>query len=77
MAIPPLPPLPGFDPREAPDPDDPGFSAWLDGLVFTVDGVDRSLIWASLHQSPTDRLRALQDYVDTFATSEDARHPVR
>lgn len=51
-----VPPLPGVDPEKAPTPDDPEWSEWLDHVNFTPEGVDRSLIWESLHRSPAERL---------------------
>lgn len=55
-----LPPLPGVDPANAPDPDSPRYSDWVESVAFSPEGVDRLLIWAALHQTAEERLRALQ-----------------
>lgn len=64
MAFSPLPPLPGLDPEKALTPDDPGYSDWLESVVYNSDGVDRLLIWENLHRSPSERLERLQAMVD-------------
>lgn len=60
----PLPPLPGVDPENAPTPDDPGYSDWVERVAFTPEGVDRMLIWESLHRTPTERLLNVQAMMD-------------
>jgi hypothetical protein len=76
MPVGPLPPLPGVDSSSAPPPEDPGFGAWLERAVHSPEGIDRALIWESLHRTPAERLAALQDYVDTFHARSRA-HPLR
>lgn len=71
-----LPPLPGVDPTTAPAPDDPRFADWLERTVFSPDGVDRALIWESLHRTPAERLATLQEFVDAFHVGTRA-HPLR
>jgi hypothetical protein len=66
MSLRPLPPLPGVDPSTAPTPDDPEYCDWLERIVFSPEGVDRGLIWEQLHRTPTERLREMQAWVDTF-----------
>lgn len=65
----PLPPLPGFDPATAPAPNDPSFETWLTTAIVSPEGVDRSLIWASLHRTPAERMALFQEWVDTFRTA--------
>lgn len=60
MSDTPLPPLPGFDPTRAPSPDDPSWADWVDVVTNSPEGVDRSLIWVSLHRSPGERLAVLE-----------------
>lgn len=69
MSLPDLPPLPGVDPKTAPSPDDPGYDDWIESVVFTPEGVDRMVLWESLHRTPTERLRALQDWLDFRSAS--------
>jgi len=76
MPVLPLPPLPGIDPATAPSPDDPRFEEWLTQAVGSPEGVDRSLIWESLHRTPAERLAALQELVDTFHAAARA-DPIR
>jgi hypothetical protein len=71
-----LPPLPGVDPAAAPAPEDPRFADWCERLVVSPDGVDRSLIWESLHRTAAERMAALQELVDTFHAARRA-DPVR
>ncbi len=66
MSLPELPLLPGVDPATAPQPDDPGYCDWVERIVFSPEGVDRSLLWEMLHRTPAERLARLQDYVDSF-----------
>lgn len=73
----PLPPLPGVDPASAPGPDDPGYGAWVESVVFSPEGVDRALLWASLHRTPAERLRRLQDFIDSFHDRASAPPPLR
>lgn len=63
-----IPPLPGVDPATAPSPDDPGYSDWIERVVYTPEGVDRLQLWEALHETPTERLRRLQAMMD-FADS--------
>jgi hypothetical protein len=63
-----IPPFPGVDPATAPTPDDPEYSDWMERVCFTPEGIDRTQIWESLHQTPTERLRRLQAMMD-FAFS--------
>ena len=60
----PLPPLPGVDPENAPTPDDPGYSDWVERVAFTPEGVDRMQLWEDLHSTPTERLRAMRVLVE-------------
>lgn len=77
MAVLRLPPLPGVSPENTPQPDDPGYCDWVERVVFSPEGVDRSLIWENLHRTPAERLRALQDFVDTFHDARVSTSPVR
>lgn len=77
MAVRPLPPLPGVSVEDAPLPDDPGYCDWVERVVFSPEGVDRGLIWENLHRTPAERLRVLQDFVDTFHGPRAAPSPVR
>ena len=61
-----LPPLPGVDPAAAPMPGEPGYDEWVECTVFSPEGVDRGLIWEQLHQTPTERLRAVQGLIDFY-----------
>jgi hypothetical protein len=70
----PLPPLPGVDPSTAPSPDDPGYGAWVESVAFSAEGVDRFLIWESLHRSPSERLRRMRDVLDSLSVAEPASH---
>lgn len=76
MPPPAPPPLPGVDPDAAPAPEDPGYAAWAERVVFSPEGVDRALIWEHLHRSPAERLEALQAFVDSFHAAARA-DPVR
>ena len=55
-----LPPLPGVDPATAPSADDPGYSAWVERVGFSPEGVDRMQIWEMLHATPAERLAAIE-----------------
>lgn len=66
MAARELPPLPGVDPATAPRPDDPGYEAWLESVVFSPEGVDRALIWEHLHRTPSERLAVIEKFVATL-----------
>ena len=73
----PLPPLPGVDPASAPDPDDPRYEDWVASVVFSPEGVDRALLWESLHATPAERLRRLQEFVDSFHDRARSASPLR
>lgn len=75
MTVRELPPLPGVDPENAPLPGEPGYDEWIERTVFSPEGVDRGLIWESLHRSPGERLAALQDFVDTVLRIRGGRRP--
>jgi hypothetical protein len=77
MGVPDLPPLPGVDPATAPSPGDPGYDDWIESVVFTPEGVDRMILWESLHRTPTERLRALQDWLDAGRPGRRADGPFR
>jgi hypothetical protein len=70
-----LPPLPGVTPDGAPSPDDPGYADWVEDVGFTADGVDRGLIWASLHRSPAERLATLERAVSDLLELRGGRWP--
>jgi hypothetical protein len=59
-----LPPLPGLDVAAAPQPDDPAYAAWVEGVTFSPEGIDRSAIWTSLHRTPAERLAVLERAVN-------------
>lgn len=71
----PLPPLPGVDPSTAPLPDDPEYGEWIESVLFSAEGVDRSSIWASLHRSPAERLALLETAVNVFLELRGGRWP--
>lgn len=77
MSVPDLPPLPGVDPETAPSPDDPGYDDWIESVVFTPEGVDRMVLWESLHRTPTERLRVLQDWLDALRPDRRGSDPSR
>ena len=60
----PLPPLPGVDLADAPEVDDPRYPEWVERVTLSPDGVDRSLVWASLHRTPAERLEILERAVN-------------
>lgn len=77
MTIRRLPPLPGLGFESAPRPDEPGYCEWVESVVFSPEGVDRALIWENLHRTPAERLRVLQDFVDTFHGARATAHSLR
>lgn len=77
MAIKALPPLPGVDPETAPLPGDPSYDDWVESAAFSPEGIDRELIWEMLHKTPSERLRSLQDFVDSFHDAAARATPVR
>jgi len=70
-----LPPLPGVDPATAPLPDDPGYCDWVEGVLFSAEGVDRAAIWASLHRTPAERLAWLETAVNSLLELRGGRWP--
>jgi hypothetical protein len=70
-----LPPLPGLDVAMAPEVDDPGYAAWVEGVTFSPEGIDRSLIWASLHRTPAERLAVLERTVNDLLELRGGRWP--
>ena len=70
-----LPPLPGVDVAMAPEVDDPSYAAWVEGVTFSPEGIDRSLIWASLHRTPAERLAVLERAVNDLLELRGGRWP--
>ena len=70
-----LPPLPGLDPAAAPAVDDPGYASWVESVTFSPEGIDRSLIWASLHRTPAERLAVLERAVNDLLELRRGRWP--
>ncbi len=70
-----LPLMPGVDPAAAPEPGDPAWEAWVESVVFSPEGVDRSQIWASLHRTPDERLAILQRAVNDLLRLRGAAAP--
>ena len=77
MSVKEFPPLPGVDPATAPSPDDPGYCDWVESVVFSPEGVDRSLIWENLHLTPTERLRRMQGFIDSLQIGDRGGDPGR
>ncbi|HSM51241.1 MAG TPA: hypothetical protein VLA75_07570 [Thermoanaerobaculia bacterium] len=75
MTAHPLPPLPGVDPATAPDPGDPGYAAWVESVAISPEGIDRTLIWASLHRTPAERLAILERTVADLLELSGGRWP--
>jgi hypothetical protein len=69
------PPLPGVDPQTAPAPDEPGYRDWVEGVVFSPEGVDRALIWEHLARSPGERLATLERAVNDLLELRGGRWP--
>ncbi|HNZ95658.1 MAG TPA: hypothetical protein PKM64_00495 [Thermoanaerobaculia bacterium] len=75
MSSRPLPPLPGVDPATAPAPGDPDYPAWVESVAISPEGIDRTLIWASLHRTPAARLAALERAVADLLEISGGRYP--
>jgi hypothetical protein len=75
VTLPRLPPLPGVDPATAPRPDDPEYAEWAERVGCSPEGIDRGLIWASLHRTPAERLEALERAVNDLLELRGGRWP--
>jgi hypothetical protein len=69
------PPLPGVDLATAPGVDDPGYAEWVESVALSAEGVDRSLVWASLDRTPAERLAVLERAVNDLLELRGGRWP--
>jgi len=75
VTVRPLPPLPHVDPATAPRPEDPGYAEWVEKVGCSPEGIDRGLIWASLHRTPAERLAVLERAVNDLLELRGGRWP--
>ena len=68
-------PLPGMERDTAPQPDDPGYAAWVESVAFSPEGIDRALIWSSLQRTPAARLEVLERAVNDLLELRGGRWP--
>lgn len=70
-----IPNLPAVSAEDAPTPDDPGYSEWLERVAISPEGVDRMQLWESLQWTPAQRLAELERVVNDLLELRGGRRP--